>query len=92
MTVPTTSKPMTRAELVAAAGRALFGDQWQAPTADLLKLNLRTVQRLAEAMRQGRDYRVADGVLTDLKAALTARSTDCKRMTSAIERELDGPA
>jgi|GEM_PF-5403251 len=45
-------------ELFARAGRALFGEEWQNPLADLLGMNQRTIRRIAKAAREGEDYPV----------------------------------
>lgn len=58
------------AELVAAFGRRIFGDSWAAPLARLANVNDRTVQRIASAAREGRDYRAARGVLGALAETL----------------------
>lgn len=58
------------AELVAAFGRRVFGNSWGAGIARLAKVNERTVQRIATAAREGRDYPAARGVLAALHEAL----------------------
>lgn len=41
--------------LFAQAGEALFGPEWKRPLAELLKMNERTVFRIAKAAREGEE-------------------------------------
>lgn len=68
------AEPMTAPQLVARAGRLIYGPQWQRAMANDLDLQERTIQRIAQAEKEGRDYPVAPGVLTDLADILEARA------------------
>lgn len=91
-----TDRPTT-AELFAAAGRALFGDNWQQPTAKLLgwaidgKGQNRAVQRISAAANAGEDYGINPKVLAELAEHLAARSTECKDLARTIGRRLPKP-
>lgn len=82
-------------DLVVRAGRAMFGDEWQRPLAVALDLNERTVRRIAQAEREGRDYPVAPGALRQLlellnqeSRKLEARARDCTRTANALNDRL----
>lgn len=79
---------MTNPQLIAAAGRALFGAQWQVPLAQALGINERTMRRIAQAEREGDDYRVSPGVLRDLQAQLATRQTELENVAAALGRLL----
>lgn len=74
----------TNAQLVARAGRALYGADWQSPLARALELQLRTVQRIAAAAEAGQPYPVAPGVLTELSDKLRDHSAACAALASEI--------
>lgn len=59
---------MTKTELIRIAGERLYGARWQAPLADALEVNHRTVRRWAS----GDDLPRA-GVWPDLHRLLTER-------------------
>lgn len=82
----------TNAQLFAYAGRALFGERWQQPTAELLgwpvddKGQNRTVQRIKAAAEKGEEYRIAPGAMLDLAQHLAKRASDAKDLAKRIER------
>lgn len=76
--------------VVAEAGRLLYGDDWQSPLARDLRLNLRTVQRIAAAAGRNEPYRIADGVLVELAALLSSRSSACQHLAITIAGLRDG--
>lgn len=83
-----TTRP-TNAELFCAAGRALFGENWQQPTARLLGWTLtngqnRAVQRIAAAASAGEDYRIAPPVMAELAQHLEKRSRDCAKLAQML--------
>ena len=78
-----TDRP-TAAELVAMAGRALYGVDWQAPMARALVVQLRTVQRVAEAARAGRDYPAARAWLTDLAELIELRGRELAALRAML--------
>jgi len=57
-------------DLVARAGIALFGEEWQMPLARLLGVADRTVRRVAQAARDGSDYQVNQGWAAEIVEAL----------------------
>ncbi len=61
-------------DLVCRAGTALFGEEWQAPTAALLGVNDRTIRRVASAARTGVPYAVNAGWRPELAEALRKAS------------------
>jgi len=82
---------LTDAQMVAAAGRALFGDDWQQDTARLLGWRTdgranRRIQYIAAAAADGEDYRIAPGVLADLAEALELRAKGNIEVARALRR------
>lgn len=77
-------RPPHLSELVADAGRALYGDDWQNPLARLLGINERTMRRIAAAAREGEAYPVAPGALRDLLAELEQRRGALAEVAEAI--------
>lgn len=73
------------ADLFARAGRALFGDEWQNPLADLLGMNPRTVRRIAKAAREGEDYPVNETLAPVLADHLRSAATDAKARAKEAE-------
>lgn len=72
-------------ELIADAGRALYGEEWGIPLANALGLNPRTVQRIAQAAREGEGYRsINSGMLKDLAALLATRQAEIRRLEQKI--------
>lgn len=53
---------MITPELFAEAGRALYGEEWQNPIANLLGMNERTVRRIAKAAREDADYPINESL------------------------------
>lgn len=83
---------MTNAQLFAAAGQALFGENWQQPTARLLGWKLvnnqnRAVQRIKAAAEAGEDYGINPAVMLELAEHLAARSTECQDLAKKIGRQ-----
>lgn len=84
----------TNAQLFAEAGRALFGERWQQPTAELLGWPIdergqnRTVQRIKAAAEKGEDYRINPGVMAELAEHLAAKSTECRDLSRVIARAI----
>ncbi len=74
------------AELVAMAGRALYGADWQAPLSRFLNVQLRTVQRVAAAAADGRDYPAALAWLPDLAAELETHRGRLAALKALIDR------
>lgn len=76
---------MLTPELVCRAGHALFGPEWQVALAKLLDVNERTVRRIAQAARQGDDYRVNQAWAPELRGALerTARIRELEAKRAA---------
>lgn len=87
----------TNAQLFAQAGRALYGDNWQQPTARLLGWPIdprgqnRTVQRIKAAADAGEEYRIAPGVLAELATALQVRSDQAAAMAKSLNMASDRP-
>lgn len=63
----------TPAQLVVNVGQALYGAEWQSPFARDLGVNLRTMQRVAAAARDGDDYSSAKAWIADLLPIIDAR-------------------
>lgn len=84
----------TNAMLFAEAGKALFGDNWQQPTAKLLNWPIdergqnRTVQRIRSAAEAGAEYRINPGVMAELAEHLAAKSTECRDLSRVIARTI----
>lgn len=92
---------LTRPELLAAAGRALFGAEWQQPLARAVSVNPRTMRRWVAG-----DIAISDGVLRDLVAMVedmperarseakerTATATKVIQMLRAAIPPVDTPA
>lgn len=68
-------------DLVARAGVALYGENWQMPLARLLKVADRTVRRVAQAARTGDDYQVNQAWAAEIVEALKP---------IPLEREIQG--
>ena len=81
-----TTPPPSRADLVAAAGAALYGDRWVAPLARDLDVNTRTMERIAQAAYKGGDYRVSDSLLADLHALVDRRGTALRDVSRQLFR------
>lgn len=78
-------------ELVARAGAAIYGAEWQNPLARALGINERTMRRLAAAARDGEPYPVAPGALRDLAQLvreagqdLMARHHECEHLSAEL--------
>lgn len=78
-------------ELFAQAGEALFGPEWKRPLAELLRMNERTVFRIAKAARDGEPYPVSPtlaaalaGHLRDAAGRLRARSEVAERLAKVL--------
>jgi hypothetical protein len=63
-------------EMVRRAGVALFGEEWQNAMAELLGVNERTVRRVAQAAREGTDYRLNPAWAVELRTALERAAKD----------------
>lgn len=86
----------TNAQLFAAAGQALFGDNWGTPTAKLLGWKLvnnqnRAVQRIKAAAEAGEEYGINPAVMLELAEHLAARSAECKDLSRKIGRHIPKP-
>lgn len=73
-------------DLFAQAGRALFGDEWQNPLADLIGMSERTVRRIAKAARDGDDYPVNPTLGPVLAGHLKARAKAAAEESKEAER------
>lgn len=80
-------------ELIAAAGAAIYGDEWQNPLARDLGINERTMRRIAAAAKAGEPYPVAPGALADLqdllaraKRELETRVFACTQIGNQLDR------
>jgi hypothetical protein len=74
--------------LLAEAGRALYGADWQSPLARRLGLNLRTVQRISAAAASGEPYPIAPGVLSEVEKHLAEHAAQCTDLRARIARLL----
>lgn len=68
-------------DLVRRAGIALFGDHWQAPLARAIRVDERTMRRVAKAARDGSPYDVNPAWASAIKSLLAP---------IPLERELQG--
>jgi hypothetical protein len=91
-----TDRPPHASELVARAGAAIFGPEWQNPLARALGMNERTMRRLAAAARDGEPYPIAPGVLRELAELVSAatrqhyeRAHACEHVSAALVDALD---
>lgn len=85
----------TDAELFAAAGRALYGENWQQPTAKLLGWAIdqrgqnRAVQRIRSAAEAREEYRINPAVLLELAQHLQNRANVAAGLADAIRARHD---
>lgn len=63
-------------QIVSDAGEELFGPEWAAAMARLTDTNERTVRRVRQAARDGRDYPAARGLLAALADRLEGLARD----------------
>lgn len=78
-----TDTPTTSADLLCAAGKALYGEAWQSDMARLLGVSLRRIQYYAANDRQP-----PDSMLAELAERLAERSTACKDLSRTISRAI----
>lgn len=76
--------PPTAAELTAMAGRALYGADWQSPMARALSVQLRTVQRVAAAAAEGRDYPAARAWRLELAGLVDGRTNELRALFALL--------
>lgn len=62
------------AALLARVGADMYGQEWPAPLARLLDVNVRTMQRLAAAVREGRGYPLNPNLLAEAARLLRVRA------------------
>lgn len=74
------------AKLFAEAGAALFGTDWKAPMANLLGMDVRTVQRVATAANGGPDQRVSRTLAPEIAAHLRAFADDVQPRAESARR------
>jgi hypothetical protein len=67
---PPPPQPVYYAAIVAAVGERVWGASWPSGIAHLIGESPRTMQRLATAAREGRDYRGADRILAQVHTLL----------------------
>lgn len=77
------------AALFASAARALWGDAWVAPASAALRLNLRTMQRVAKAVREDRAIWINDGWLRDLAMMLDAHAVVMTTTARALRSQVN---
>lgn len=77
----------TPTQLVAEAGRLLFGQFWMNPLAGRLGISSRTVQRLAEAERDGEEFKSAAFFLGEIAVLLEERRAELSLLRAAVETE-----
>ena len=70
---------MSPTESVCAKAQALWGDDWPRPASDALRVNVRTLQRIWSAGRDGLEYEAAGGVLRAIEELLIEVSAICGR-------------
>ncbi|MBO9502036.1 hypothetical protein [Brevundimonas sp. A19_0] len=75
------------AVLTAMTGRALYGEAWQSDMARALGVQLRTVQRVAEAARAGHDYPAARAWRRDLAAMVETRAKELGALRALLLAE-----
>lgn len=81
----------TAAALVAMTGRALFGDTWQTGLAAALKVNYRTLQRVARADADGVDHPSARLWLADCADLIEGRIGHLDDVAAILDRFLRQP-
>jgi hypothetical protein len=69
----------TPADLLALAGRALYGEQWQAPMARLLDVSLRRIQYYA-----AKDRQPPPSMLHELAGHLDANAVECHDLAARL--------
>jgi len=63
-------QPQLNVALLARAGAALYGQDWQSPLARHLGVSDRTIRRMVQAAREGRDYTIPPGWWPEVTAEL----------------------
>ena len=84
------TKPIP-ARLLAAIGKALYGERWQVPLARLLgEPSPRRMQRWAAAAKDDRPYLVSEDNMAKLLAQLERRNNEVQRTFEAMKALYDG--
>lgn len=80
------------ARFLEAAGVALCGEHWQSPLARLLRIQLRTAQRWAEAARADQPYRVSVSLLEEIMGKLEGRLRPIQNAHDQLKHFYDSQA
>ena len=80
--------PEHPSDVVALIGQALYGDDWAGPMSRDFALNERTARRIKAAHLAGEAYRVAPGLLTDLRTAMLAQRRQIDALLPEVDRAL----
>lgn len=78
------------AKLLQAAGEVICGERWQAPLARKLNIQLRTVQRWAEAARRDEPYPVASSLLEEVLGLLERHTRPARSAYEGLKSFYDG--
>lgn len=76
------------AALIAAAGVALFGENWQAPLARALDIDERRMRYWAKAARDGEAQRFPRGLVAEIVRLLEARPAILSQAAAALTARL----
>ena len=80
---------LTPTQLVDHAGRLMFGEEYRRPLALALGVNPRTVERVAAAAREGRDYPAARAMTHDLAGLIADHATAAADLAAEARRTIE---
>lgn len=79
---------LSPAQLVDHAGRLMFGLEYRRPLAQRLGVNPRTVERVAAAASEGRDYPAARAMAHDVRQLLQDHASEAADLAAEAARTI----